>query len=169
MKPPNWEAFLCIFEETNHQFMKKFIFALIITAIPLLLSAQNSDASVINGKTITDKSGNTKNLPSEPEDVVNYFYTNISDIKKLDKVISFRFYQKTPAYKFKEIMAIISNANGEFLSKEIVSHKYSPDKKSVIYIIKVTYEKQITKETLILIQENPNDRFEVYEYQLKKA
>ncbi len=39
-------------------------------------------------------------------------------------------------------MATISNANGEFLSKEIVSHKYSPDKKSVIYITKFTYESQ---------------------------
>jgi len=140
-----------------------------ILLIHLCTNAQNKDITIDSeGKIIPDTPSDEGNLPRNVEDVLTYFYANITDAKKVDEIISFRFYQKTPYMKFKELLSQINKTTGKIINKVVVKEEYSKDKRSVMLTLKITYEKIVTNEILVLIQETADGRYEVYEYQIKK-
>jgi hypothetical protein len=98
------------------------------------------------------------------EEVLDRFYLNI---EKLDNLISFRFYQKTPYVKFKETMKEKYNICGEFIDKKIIETEYSAEKNAVRFKLEVKYKNKNTIEQIVLIKEFENSSFEVYEYNIK--
>jgi hypothetical protein len=120
-----------------------------------------------NGKVIsTTKVKNLKIRSSE--ETIELFYKNLNNIEELDHLINFRFYQKTPYYKFKEIMKEKNNATGEFIEKTLLKTKTSDDKNSIAYLYNVTYKNIKTTETITLIRESKDNSFDVYYYDIKK-
>lgn len=85
----------------------------------------------------------------------------------MDKLISFRFYQKSPYVKFKETMETKYKLCGKYIDKEIVETEYSADKRAVRLKLNVKYEKKNTIEQIVLIKESENSNFEVFEYNIK--
>lgn len=149
--------------------MKNWFYIFFTLLIHMCVCAQNKDITINgDGKIIPDTSLKDGKLPSKEEDVLAYFYANISDVTKIDKIVSFRFYQKTPYVKFRELLQQINKRTGKVIQKEVLKKEFSNDKKSVMFILKVTYEKLVANEKLIFIQESAGERFEVYEYQIKR-
>ena len=104
--------------------MTKKIYSLLIFIITLSSCAQNkteeittdSNGNIIERKEIT----NEKELVKTSEEILEEFYKNQNDIKSLDKLISFRLYQKTPYVKFKETMETKNKVCGKLIEKKIV-------------------------------------------------
>ncbi|UOX34837.1 hypothetical protein LXD69_04835 [Flavobacterium sediminilitoris] len=103
-----------------------------------------------------------------PEEIINYFYENIENPEKLDNIISFRFYQKTPYNRFKEIIIFKNNHFGKLIEKNIIKTEYSDDGISISYFIKVKYENLEANEQIIMIKESKKDNFSIYEYNVKQ-
>jgi len=142
--------------------MKRLIFLFAVT-ISLISCAQKVEDVITtpDGKVITDsKDINPYNL----EETVKEFYKNINDASKLDKLMSFRFYQKIPYNKFKEMMSEKSKKFGNVTNINKLNSEFSPDKKAVKYTFDIEYDKTKTQEILVLIKENENDNFKVFEY-----
>jgi hypothetical protein len=152
--------------------MTKHIITYLVFTISLSACAQNKTEEVIeeitrdsNGKIIsTTIVKKDKGNVLSAEEVLNQFYNNQEKIEELDKCMSFRFYQKTPYSKFKEIMASKNKLCGKFITKKIIETEYSPDKKAVRYKIQVTYETKNTVEQIIMIKESEQSKFEIFEY-----
>lgn len=142
--------------------MKRLIFLFAVT-ISLISCAQKVEDVITtpDGKVITDsKDINPYNL----EETVKKFYQNINDASKLDKLMSFRFYQKIPYNKFKEIISEKSKKFGNATNINELNSEFSPDKKAVKYTFNIEYDKTKTQEILVLIKENENDNFKIFEY-----
>ena len=114
--------------------------------------------------------GHLPNVPSAKEvkenglELGNIVTIQQEKIEELDKCMSFRFYQKTPYSKFKEIMASKNKLCGKFITKKVIETEYSPDKKAVRYKIQATYETKNTVEQIIMIKESEQSKFEIFEY-----
>ncbi|PNW25763.1 hypothetical protein [Formosa algae] len=151
--------------------MRKTIFYLLILTFSFSYSQYikreitiDGQGNVIDEKEIVDK----ENLKiKNPSEVLKEFYLNQNNIE-IDKLISFRFYQKTPYIKFKEIMKSKFTVCGKFLNYKIVQTEYSDDKKSVRLNTDVSYENINTTEQIILIKEFDNDNFQVFDYNIKR-
>ena len=134
-------------------------------------AGQNKTQDVLidrNGKVISkSKIKKTENRSSQK--TIEMFYKYQNDIEKLSPLISFRFYQKTPYYKFKEILKEKNKSCGKFIEKTLLKSETSEDKKSIGYAYKVTYQNIKTVEEIVLIKEAENDSFQVYTYNIKKA
>ena len=145
----------------------------LIIFVSIILSLNSCAQNKIETK-ITDANGNeviTNNddvNPNNLEKTIDEFYLNINDSKKLDNLMSFRFYQKIPYNKFKELMQTKSEKFGVFENKKIEKIEFSPDKNAVKYILDIKYEKTETKEILILIKETEKDNYKIYEYDYQK-
>jgi len=142
--------------------MKRLIFLFAVT-ISLISCAQKVEDVITtpDGKVITD----TKDInPYNLEETVKKFYQNINDASKLDKLMSFRFYQKIPYSKFKEIISEKSKEFGNVKNINKLSSEFSPDKKAVKYTFGIEYDKTKTQEILVLIKENEKDNFKIFEY-----
>ncbi len=121
-----------------------------------------------NGKVIS-KSKIKKTEKISSEKTIEMFYKYQNNIEKLSPLISFRFYQKTPYYKFKEILKEKNKSCGKLIEKTLMKSETSADKKSIVYSYKVTYQNIKTVEEIVLIKESENDNFQVYIYNIKKA
>lgn len=142
-----------------------------VFCITSISTGQNKTQDVLvdaNGKVIS-KSTVKKSINRSPEKTIELFYKNQNDIKALDPLISFRFYQKTPYYKLNEILKEKDKSFGKLLEKTLIKTKTSEDKNSIAYLYNVTYQKLKTTEEIILIRESQNDDFQVYVYNIKKA
>lgn len=155
--------------------MRKQIFLFLLLSITLNSCAQNKSEEIIE-EVRTDSNGNIiskkiiskdKNSILNYEEVLEKFYLNLKNIDELDKLISFRFYQKSPYVKFKETMKAKYKLCGEFIDKKIVETEYSADKKAIRLILNVKYKKKNTIEQIILIKESDNSNFEIFEYDIK--
>jgi hypothetical protein len=149
---------------------KQFILYLFFLS-SLFTLAQNKSEVIIeettvdnNGKVISKRTSNDKEIILSPEEVLIKFYNNQDKIEELDKLNSFRFYQKTPFSKFKENMESKKKLYGKFISKKIITIDSTPDKKAVKYKVEVTYEKKNTTEQIIMIRETENSKYEIYDY-----
>lgn len=101
------------------------------------------------------------------EEILKEFYFNQNNIKYLAKLISFRFYQKTPYVKFKETMEAKYKLCGKLINYKLIETEYSEDKNAVRYKLEVKYEKKNTVEQIILFKESASSDYEVYEYNIK--
>ena len=153
--------------------MTKKIFTLLILIITFSSYCQNKKEEVIteivtdsNGKVIS-KSTNKKEKIRTSDEVLNAFYDNQTNIKALDKMISFRFYQKTPFIKFKEVMETKNKVCGKLIEKKVVEKEFSEDKKAIRYKLLVSYEKKKTVEQVVMIRESENSGFEIFDYNIK--
>lgn len=142
--------------------MKRLIFFFAVT-ISLISCAQKIEDVITtpDGKVIT---GSKDINPYNLEETVKEFYKNINDASKLDKLMSFRFYQKIPYSKFKEIISEKSKKFGNVKYINKLSSEFSPDKKAVKYTFGIEYDKTKTQEILVLIKENEKDNFKIFEY-----
>ncbi len=116
------------------QFITFFIFIITIVSCAQSKSEETVKDVIVNnkGKIISKETiSNYKKKPFTAEEILTKFYNNQKDIDELEELISFRFYQKTPYIKFKEIMELKNNLCGEFISKKILETEYSDDKKAV--------------------------------------
>jgi len=84
-------------------------------------------------------------------------------------LISFRFYQKSPYYKFKDILKEKNKSCGKFIEKTLLKTETSEDNKSICYVYNVTYQNIKTLEEIVLIKESENDSFQVFTYNIKKS
>ena len=141
-----------------------------IAILGLFIISLNSCAQKKTQEIITDANGKqikteSKDLnPNNLEETVEEFYRNINDATKLDNLMSFRFYQKIPYNKFKELISKKSEQYGKLKNKKIIGKEFSPDKKAVKYYIETEYEKANLKEAIILLKENEKDNFKILEY-----
>ncbi|MFK7058927.1 hypothetical protein [Flavobacterium oreochromis] len=119
-----------------------------------------------NGKVLS-KSTNKKEKIYTPDEILNSFYSNQNNINFLSKMISFRFYQKTPFVKFKDIMETKNNFCGKLIKKEIIEKEYSNNNLAIRYKLYVEYEKRKTTEQVVLIKESESSNFEVFDYNIK--
>ena len=151
------------------------ILLILLLSFAINSCAQNKSEEIIE-EVITDSNGKiiSKNIISKDkkrtlnsEDVLEKFYSNRKNIDELDKLISYRFYQKSPYVKFKEGMETKYKLCGEFIDKEIVETEYSADKKAVRLKLNVKYEKKKTIEQIVLIKESENSDFNIFEYNIK--
>lgn len=143
--------------------MKKFV--VFFTICTSLISCAQNKATVItdaNGNEI--KSNNQDINPNNLEITVEKFYKNINNTSELDQLLSFRFYQKIPYNKFKDITNEKFKKFGNLVNTNKLATEFSPDKKAVKYTFDNVYEKAKTRETLILIKENEKDNFKIFEY-----
>ena len=101
---------------------------------------------------------------TKEENIIDFFYKNLDDVRKIDNVLSFRFYQKTPYNKFKEIMENKNNRFGKILEKKILKIEYSKDKMKVIFLLEVKYLNETTKEQILMIKESVTDNYSIIEY-----
>jgi hypothetical protein len=101
---------------------------------------------------------------TKEENIIDFFYKNLDDVRKIDNVLSFRFYQKTPYNKFKEIMENKNNRFGKMLEKKILKIEYSKDKMKVIFLLEVKYLNETTKEQILMIKESVTDNYSIIEY-----
>lgn len=149
--------------------MKKtiLILMLFITSISIGQAKLREVTVDPNGKVIS-KTTVKKSTYRSPEKTIEMFYENQDDIKALDPLISFRFYQKTPYYKLNEILEQKNKSCGKFVEKTLVKTKTSDDKNSIAYLYNVTYKNMKTTEEIVLIRESTNDNFQVYIYNIKK-
>jgi len=144
--------------------MKRLILLFIIL-ISLNSCAQNKVEEFIttpDGKRIETKNNDLN--PNNLDKTVEEFYNNISEVSKLDNLISFRFYQKIPYNKFKELIDEKYKKFGRLKDIKKINTEFHPDKKAVKYTFDVTYENTKTKESLILIKENEKDNFKIIDY-----
>ena len=125
----------------------------------------DGQGNVIDKKEIIDKENLKTKTPSE---VLKEFYLNQNNIETLDKLMCFRFYQKTPYSEFKKTMESKFSACGNLLDYKIVQTEYSDDKKSVRLNTDVSYENINTTEQIVLIKETDNSNFQVFEYNIKR-
>lgn len=147
------------------------IFLLLMFWITSASIGQNKLEEVLvdpNGKVIS-KTKLKKSITRSPEKTIEIFYKNQNNIKIIDPLISFRFYQKTPYYKLKEILAEKDKTCGKFIKNTLIKTKTSEDKNSIAYLYNVTYQNLKTIEEIILKRESINDDFQVYVYNIKKA
>ena len=154
---------------------RKQILLILLLSFAINSCAQNKSEEIIE-EVITDSNGKiiSKDIISKDkkrtlnsEDVLEEFYSNLKNIDELDKLISHRFYQKSPYVKFKEGMETKYKLCGEFIDKEIVETEYSADKKAVRLKLNVKYEKKKTIEQIVLIKESENSDFNIFEYNIK--
>ena len=135
------------------------------TLVSLNSCAQNKAKDIV-----TDAHGNEINTNNEDinpynlDKTVEEFYKNINNVSELDKLLSFRFYQKIPYNKFKEMIAEKFKKFGNLENVKKLNFEFSPDKNAVKYTFDIKYNKVKTKETLILIKENEKDNFKILEY-----
>lgn len=143
--------------------MKILIF-LFAVAVSLMSCAQKVEEVITtpDGKVIKTDSKDLN--PYNLEEIVTEFYKNINDASKLDKLMSFRFYQKTPYNKFKEVILEKSKKFGILKGLKKINTEFSPDKKAVKYTFDIEYDKAKTQEILVLIKENEKDNFKIFEY-----
>ncbi len=120
-----------------------------------------------NGKIISKTDIDNKTVEKSPEEILNVFYNNQNDVKELDKLMSFRFYQNTPYNKFKETMQAKYQYCGELAEKTITETEYSDDKKTITFFLKVKYQKVNTTEKIVMIKESDNDNFQILKYDIK--
>jgi len=152
--------------------MFKKLFTLIIFMIAVSSVSQNKTEEIIvngNGKIIESKENKVEehlNLKTT-EEILSVFYSNQDNIKVLDKLISFRFYQKTPYYKFKETIENKFKVCGRFINYKIIETEYSNDQSAVSIKCDVKYEKINTIEQIIMIKESENSNFQIFEYNIK--
>ncbi|WP_163401515.1 hypothetical protein [Flavobacterium fluviatile] len=149
----------------------KNITIILMLIICSISRGQNKTEDILvdsNGKVISkSKIKNTEKISSEK--TIEMFYKYQNNIEKLSPLISFRFYQKTPYYKFKEILKEKNKSCGKLIEKTLMKSETSTDKKSIGYAYKVTYQNIKTVEEIVLIKESENDNFQVYIYNIKKA
>lgn len=103
-----------------------------------------------------------------PEDLLDFFYKNQTKIETLNSIISYRMYQATPYDKFKDILNAKISICGELTEKHIIKKEFSDDKLSVMFDLKVKYNKLNTLEKVILIRESLEADFKVYQYNIKE-
>lgn len=143
---------------------------ILIALFLILFYSVNAQVDVIEpkgeNKSLIHKSD--KNYNFNPEKVINYFYENIESPEKLDNIISFRFYQKTPYNRFKEMIIFKNNHFGKLIKKNIIKTEYSDDGMSINYFIKAKYENLEANEQIIMIKESEKDNFSIYEYNVKQ-
>ena len=146
--------------------MKKII----ITSL-LLISAkfytQKKIETIItngNGKILETK----KTVKYSVEETIHQFYKRINDPSKLDELMNFRFYQKTPYSEFKKLINSKSEKYGVYKERKLISEKFSPDNMAVAYVFNVKYTKGNLKEILILSKETATDNFQVYQYNVSE-
>ncbi len=151
--------------------MTKKFSSLLIFIITLSSCAQNKTEEITtdnNGNIIVRKEiTNEKELVKTSEEILEEFYKNQNDIESLDKLISFRSYQKTPYVKFKETMETKNKVCGKLIEKKIVEKEFSEDKKAIRYKILVNYEKKKTIEQIVMIKETENSNFLIFDYNIK--
>lgn len=136
-----------------------------IILLSLNSCAQNKVEEFIttpDGKRIETNSNDLN--PNSLDKTVEEFYKNIADAAKLDNLISFRFYQKIPYNKFKELMSEKYKKFGDLKDFKKIDTEFSPEKNIVKFTFDIIYENSKTKESLILIKENEKDNFKIFEY-----
>ncbi|NUY82744.1 hypothetical protein HUK80_17710 [Flavobacterium sp. MAH-1] len=123
----------------------------------------DGNGKVISREIIDSKKGGKRTA----ERTVELFYGNLNDIKAIDSLMSFRFYQIIPYFKFKELLVEKNKVSGELLEKTLVNSKKSEDNNSVVFSYRVKYQNIETTENIGLIRENENNDFQVYIYNSK--
>lgn len=146
--------------------MKKLLIFLLIM-IPTIFIAQEVQTEELRdakgnliSKTIVNPNKREKSLNAK--ETADLFYKNQNNVKLLNSLMSFHFYQKTPYFKFKEIMEQKNKVFGKFLSKTLISIS-NPEKGITVHKYKVNYEKQSTVEEIGLIKES-EDSYEIISY-----
>lgn len=144
----------------------------------LILTFSFSYAQNKKGEILTDAQGNViekkeviekeNNKPETANEILKEFYLNQNNIEKLDKLISFRFYQKITYTEFKKTMESKFTACGKLLGYKIVQTEYSDDKKAIRINTDVRYENMSTIEQIVLIKESDKSNFQVFEYNIKR-
>jgi hypothetical protein len=155
--------------KTKFQMLKKnlILLAMIFTISPF---AQNKNEEILVNRNgvIIDSINEDRNLKFKTySEVLNEFYFNQKNIKSLDRLISFRFYQKTPYFKFKETMESKFLICGKFKDFKIIETEFSQDQNSIRIKCEVQYEKVSTIEQIIMIKETEKSNFLIYEYDIK--
>jgi hypothetical protein len=125
----------------------------------------NQDGKIINQTENNGENDNDKNVSSDR--IINKFYENQTDIKELDKLMSFRFYQKTPYSKFKESMIQKNIEFGKLIEKKITKTEFSEDNNAISVKLNVTYENETTIEKIVLIRETEKSIYKIFEYDLE--
>ncbi|WP_347065407.1 hypothetical protein [Flavobacterium sp. WV_118_3] len=149
--------------------MKKLLIFLLIM-IPTIFIAQEVQTEELrdaNGKLISKTviNPNKREKSLTAEEIADLFYKNQNNVKHLNSLMSFRFYQKTPYFKFKEIMEQKNQTFGKFLNKTLISVT-NPEKGITIHKYKVNYKKRTTVEEIGFIKENEGDSYEVISYNI---
>jgi hypothetical protein len=134
--------------------MMKNIYTILILVFTLYSYAQNKlgEATVDNEGNVIYETETTSNTEKHKtsEEVLEEFYFNQNNIKYLDKLISFRFYQKTPYVKFNETMEAKNKLCGKLITYKITETEYSEENNAVRYKLEVKYEKKNTVEQIVL-------------------
>lgn len=102
---------------------------------------------------------------NEGELVIESFYMNQNNIKVLDTLLSYRFYQNTPYNKFRDFIIEKNNLVGKFNTKELVNAKLSINE-YLMFEYKVSYDRKTWNETFRL--EKENGVFKIVNYNIKE-
>ncbi|WP_394666108.1 hypothetical protein [uncultured Chryseobacterium sp.] len=146
--------------------MKKIIISSLLLISTKIYTQEKIETVIANsnGKVLETK----KPVKYSIEETINQFYKRINSPSKLDELMSFRFYQKTPYSKFKELINSKSEKYGVYIERKLISEKFSPDNMAATYIFNVKYTKGNLKEILILSKETITDNFQVYQYNVSE-
>jgi hypothetical protein len=154
--------------------MKRIL--LILTLLISLVSCGQTKVEEIiingNGKVISKteiKGLKNKSENKSPEKTIELFYKNQNNIKVIDSLMSFRFYQKTPYVKFKEILNEKNKLCGEFLENTLIKTQKSEDNNAIAFTFKVKYKKEETIEEIGLLKESENSDFQIFTYNIKQT
>ena len=143
----------------------------LLIMIPTIFIAQEAQTEELRdakgkliSKTVINSNKREKSLSAE--EIADLFYKNQNNVKQLNSLMSFRFYQKTPYFKFKEIMEQKNQAFGKFVNKTLINVS-NPEKGTTIHKYKVNYKKRSTVEEVGLIKEDEGDSYEVISYNIQ--
>ncbi|WP_300486772.1 hypothetical protein [Flavobacterium sp.] len=143
--------------------MRNYLAIIMVIFISYSMRAQNDDITIdANNNTIPNSQMMFKGM--SVESLTDFFYKNISNIKEIDKIMSYKFYQTTP---FKEFSKLIESKNtqfGKFISKEVIKVEYSNDKHKATIFLKVKYSKVESKEQIVFLKEFEKDSYNIVEY-----
>jgi hypothetical protein len=127
----------------------------------------DANGNVISKTEITDSKKTSENI--SPEQTIEMFYKKQNDVKAIDRLMSFRFYQTTPYVKFKEMLNEKNKACGEFIEKYYIESRKADDNKAIAFTYKVKYKNVETIEEISLLKETENDDYKIFIYKIKRA
>lgn len=145
----------------------KYLNWLLLFVLVFYSCNQNKRTETESNNEFRDEILEEKNEKNNPVKTLIKFYENQDKINVLDKLISFRFYSKTPFVEFKKTMEAKNLLFGVFKKMRIIKFEYSSDKNIISYLLYVDYEKSSTYEKIVLIKESKNDTFKIFEYDIK--
>ena len=146
--------------------MSRYLLTLIILCIYSLATAQNSDITIdANKKEVVTSNDAFKS--NSIESLTNYFYGNIGNIKKIDKIISYKFYQATPYKDFSKLMESKNVQFGKFISKEVVKIEYSDHRNKATVFLRVKYSNIESNEQIVFFKESAKEGYNIVEYKIQ--